>query len=115
MIAQGTELKLCFVGASTDHPCRWPATVETDRFPEGHKVCRFHAADMALWGEVDSLNLAVALIEDEFEPRARQYGNGPLLKLFEWAKVDYSERADLLDRHLREAEVAATAPQQSQD
>jgi hypothetical protein len=93
-----TEVR-CIYGQSTDKPCPRPGTVEQpDRLGEGVKICEVHAALTPLTEEVDDLALALEMFK-EWDEWARMHDNGPLVGLLERARMEFTERVELLDKH----------------
>jgi hypothetical protein len=100
-----SEVK-CIYGQSTKKPCPRPGTVaQPDRLGEGVKICEVHAALTPLTEEVDDLALALEMFK-EWDEWARMHDNEPLIRLLERARMEFTERMELLDKHTETVSLA---------
>jgi hypothetical protein len=96
----------CFMGASTERPCPYPATEPIPRFKdEAPMLCAFHAATAPLCEESDALALGLELFEG-WEAEARQHHNGPALELLKRAHGEFSARLERVDKVLEDLGAA---------
>jgi hypothetical protein len=96
----------CIMGADTEMPCPYPATEPVSQWEDttAH-LCAYHAATESLVAEDDALALALELLE-EFEEKAREHDNGPLLGLLGRARSEFTERRALTERVVEDLEAA---------
>ena len=90
MTEQATEVKRCRAGINTDSPCPFVAT-ETSPFygTDEPAMCAYHAADDALYDEIDEYGVALDIIEGVLRETHENYVlRGDLERL----KKDYQER-----------------------
>ena len=102
-----TEVR-CIYGQSAERPCPRPGTVDMPRhLPDGIKVCEVHAALTPLFDEADDLAFALEMFE-EWDEWARTNDNEPLIRLLERARVEFTERKDLLEKHTSAISLAGS-------
>ena len=102
-----TEVK-CIYGQSTERPCPRPGTVaQPGRLPDQDRVCEVHATLQPLFDEVDDLAFALEMFE-EWDEWARIHNNGPLVGLLERARMEFSERQELLAERTRAISLAGS-------
>ncbi len=101
-----TELGACIMGASTEKPCPYAATVELPgRLSPGVGMCAFHAATRPLWDEVDDLNMALHLL-DAYLKGARKHSSGTLVTALERIRTDFTERLELTEKAMDDLRAA---------
>ena len=103
MTENATEQELCIVGASTDSPCPFPATVALPhrRLPEGEdRLCAYHAATEPLVEESNEFGVCLELVRAYLKGARRHRAAGPLVEVLERAEADFSgAEADFSERH----------------
>lgn len=102
------DLGTCIAGSVTDNPCgRLATTTQPHRLPDNCGYCDFRAEVSEFFEEIDDLSIGLEFFE-EWEERARQIGNQPVLRLLEQARAEFTERlklpaprTDALERAMR--------------
>jgi hypothetical protein len=108
MMQNATEQKLCIMGASTDSPCPFPASVALPhRLPEGEeRLCAYHAATEPLVDESNEIGVCLELVRAYLKGARRHHAAGPLVEVLERAEADFSERHALAEKVLNDLRAA---------
>lgn len=86
----------CIMGASTEHPCTYPAAEPMHRFarpPEtGPELCAFHAATEPLVDESDEMGVCLELVRAYLKGPRNQPCAAPLVEALERIETDFCAR-----------------------
>ncbi len=107
MMENATEQKLCIMGASTDSPCPFPASVALPhRLPEGEeRLCAYHAATEPLVDESNEIGVCLELVRAYLKGARRQRA-GRLVEVLERAEADFLTRHALAEKVLNDLRAA---------
>jgi len=85
----------CIMGASTERPCRYPATEALRQWRDSApKLCAFHAATEPLVGEAEDMAICLDLVRKYLKGARKHSAAAPLVEALERLETDYAVRLE---------------------
>ena len=110
------EARTCIMGASTEHPCRYPATEPIGRRGDAPPAsCAFHAATEPLVIEQEEMGVSLELVRGYLKGARRHPAAAPLVDALEReaARLDIMLPVLIQVNVAREAQKSGCAPEEA--